>query len=102
MTTQDSDLETAAVRAWRDTRADLSGVRAILDAYDGDPVLAKARAKDVSTLAHAAGLAPLDHPRGVAAGKRLRDEADAIVIDRLAPHKDDGSWLGRLRGLVPA
>ena len=68
--------------AWRDTRADLPGVRAILDAYDGDPVLAKARAKDVSTLAHAAGLAPLDHPRGVAAGKRLRDEADAIVIDR--------------------
>ena len=102
MATQDCDLETAAVRAWRDTRADLPGVRAILDHHDDNPVLAKARVKDMSTLAHAAGLAPLDHPRAVAIGTRLRAEADAIAIERQASCPDGSSRLERLRGLVPA
>jgi len=47
----------------------------------------------MSTLAHAAGLAPLDHPQAVAIGTRLRAEADAIAIDRQASCPDGSSWL---------
>jgi len=56
----------------------------------------------MSTLAHAAGLAPLDHPQAVAIGTRLRAEADAIAIERQASCPDGSSRLERLRGLVPA
>src|SRR5680860_421172 len=53
----DADPETAAVRAWREAAAELPGARAILDQHDDNPLLAKAHAKELGSMAHSAGLA---------------------------------------------
>lgn len=96
----DADPETAVVRAWRETAAELAGARAILDRHDDNPLLAKAHAKELGSMAHAAGLAPLGDPRGTSLGERLRTEARAIVIDRQRPVSAEPTWLARLRGAL--
>jgi hypothetical protein len=98
----DVDPEAAAVSAWRQAAASSPGARAILDAHDDDPLLAKAHAKELSMLAHAAGRAPLWHPSAPAIGARLRAEARAIRIEDAPSAGTHGGWMLRLRQALVA
>ncbi|MGH3423325.1 MAG: hypothetical protein ACRDO8_01275 [Nocardioidaceae bacterium] len=100
--TDQRDPRSAVVSAWREATAELPGVRAILDAHDQDPVLERARRKELAYLGNTAGLAPSGHPRAVEFGELVRAEARAIVIDRQTPPGARTSWLDRLVGSLVA
>lgn len=79
-----ADLEKAVLTAWRETAAELVGVRRILDAYAEHPstpamgkALERARAKDWMLMAAMAGRASAQDARGARVGQRLEEEARA-------------------------
>lgn len=100
--TQERDPRSAAVAGWREAAAELPGVRAILDTHDDDPVLSRAREKELAMLANTAGLAPWGDPRAATYGELVRTEARSILIDRQAPTGGTPSWLDRLRSALVA
>lgn len=82
LTDQPVDLPAAVVDAWRRTAAELAGVRLVMDRYVAHPVdsdmaaaLTRAREKEWTGLAMAAGLASAGGPRAALAGRRLEDRA---------------------------
>jgi len=93
---QPLDLDLAVATAWREAAAALPGARAALDAYEGDPALATAEAKELGFLASAAGLAEPGDPNGVPIGRRIRDEARDVVIDRQRPASHGFCWISRM------
>ena len=81
-----SHPESAVLRAWRTTAEELPGLRAVLDAQTGQPadddvaaLLARARRKDWALLAGMAGLAVPQTATAARVGRRLEDEARAVV-----------------------
>jgi hypothetical protein len=81
---QPSDLETAVLRAWRSTAAELAGVREILDAHRAAPTtpemgeaLERAHRKDAVLLAAMAGRASAADPAAVRVGEQVEEQARA-------------------------
>lgn len=77
-----SELEAAVLSAWRNTAADLPGVRALLDAYTEQPrseemarMLDKAHRKDWTLMAAMAGKASPADERAARVGRALEQKA---------------------------
>ena len=79
---QPLDLEAAVAVAWRDTAAQLPGVRAIMDRYATDadhadlqPILRRASEREWARLAVLAGLASAPGPAAAHVGRRIVEQA---------------------------
>ncbi len=115
-----ADLESAVLEAWRDTAAELAGVRAILDRDAGQAagealrsVLETGRRKDWSLLASMAGAAGVDDATAARVGRELEERARAGMppaskqvrptdVERTAvSHRQDG-LLRRIRAVLAA
>ena len=106
---EDLDLEAAVIRAWHHTKAELIGVRAVLDHYTAAPMhpammqqLATGRLKEHHLLALMAGLGGYGHELSIAVGGRLEEKARESymsVID-IAEVDERVSIFDRVRALV--
>lgn len=79
------DLFAAASRAWRSAAADLPGIRAVLDAQEGNPALATARDQELAFLAEVAGLTSPGDAYAAVRGQRIVADGRAISIERQRP-----------------
>jgi hypothetical protein len=82
-----TDLEHAVLSAWRDTAAELDGVRRVLDRYTEQPTSAEmeralrtSRRKDWTLMAAMAGIAGVDDERAVRWGRALEQQARALTL----------------------
>ncbi|MPZ63043.1 MAG: hypothetical protein GEU93_17485 [Propionibacteriales bacterium] len=94
------DLEQVVVHAWRQTAAEMPGVRAILDAHGDDEAMHPARRKDWILLATASGAAGIDDPRAPEIGRAVEDRAREVVVDKTPPVRD--TWIARLKHVLAA
>lgn len=112
-----ADLERAVLTAWRETAAELVGVREVLDAYAERPTtpamaraLERARAKDWMLMAAMAGRASAQDARGAGVGRRLEEQARAgfdparvARSERPTPHvAEQPTLLRRLKARLAA
>jgi hypothetical protein len=86
-----SDLESAVLSAWRKTATELSGIRAILDAYGATPTseemrrtLETAHRKDWALLAAMAGRASAQDAGAMVVGRRIEEKARAAYRPTVA------------------
>ena len=91
LTSQPLDLEDAIASAWRQTSEQLPGVRMVLDRYvefPSDPemgaALTRAREKEWSRLAAAAGLANDEGPAAARAGRQVELKARSALASAAA------------------
>jgi hypothetical protein len=98
---QPMDLRAAVIEAWRAATVDLPGVRAVLDAHEGEPALHTAQAKELAYLASVAGVAGLADPAAVRIGQEIRSDArSGFDVGEVPDHVPDG-WVARvLRALA--
>ena len=82
-----ADLELAVLSAWRETAAELDGVRRVLDRYTDTPssaemerALRTSRHKDWTLMAAMAGRAALTDERAVPVGRALEQQARALTL----------------------
>jgi hypothetical protein len=79
--------EHAVLAAWRETAAELDGVRRVLDRFTDGPTspqmeraLRTSRAKDWTLMAAMAGRARIDDERAVLLGRALEQQARALTL----------------------
>jgi hypothetical protein len=121
---QPVDLPAAVVAAWRRTAEELAGLRLVMDRYAAHPVdadmaaaLTRAREKEWTALALAAGLASDEGPHAAAAGRGLEDRArtpeaagephspvtePASPAARTADEPDSPSLVDRIKAVLAA
>ncbi|MEP9381439.1 hypothetical protein [Nocardioides sp. KR10-350] len=107
---QPMDLESAVVRAWQQTAAEMPGVRAILDHYRSEPVdarmaetMAKAHAKEHLLLAVMAGKGAYSDELAVPAGAAIEERARASYRPLgPVPAQRGTSLLGRIKAALAA
>ncbi|HET6563014.1 MAG TPA: hypothetical protein VFG72_14150 [Marmoricola sp.] len=115
-----TDLEHAVLTAWRETAAELDGVRRILDAYTEQPTseemataLRTSRRKDRLMLAAMAGRAGVGDQRAERVGRALEEQARAAYVPTSAVGQDPrhratdeptrhASFVGRLKAALVA
>jgi hypothetical protein len=102
LTEQPWDLPQAVLHAWRALRAEMPGVRAILDAYADEEAMQRARRKEWVLLASASGLAAMDDPEAVRIGQQLEERARAVTVETSAPAPRSGGLIGRIRHALAA
>lgn len=109
---QPMDLEAAVIGAWRRAAGELPGLRLVMDHYRGRPTdremaaaLARAREKEWSGLAVAAGIASDGGARAARVGRRVEEAARAGIDTTLPPtvdEPDSPSLVERIKAVLAA
>jgi hypothetical protein len=102
LTEQPWDLPQAVLHAWRALRAEMPGVRAILDAHADEEAMQRARRKEWVLLASASGLSAVDDPTALRIGRQVEERARAVTVVTSAPAPRGGGWFSRIRHALAA
>ena len=102
LTEQPWDLPGAVLHAWRALRAEMPGVRAILDAHADDEAMQRARRKEWVLLATASGLTAMDDPAAPRIGRQLEERARAVTVVKSAQASRASGWFSRIRHALAA